>query len=58
MIRDFSLFAVQLHGKPSSTPAQMAICQRMIRKPAVDPRRFERIWQRVYALKGTYRMND
>ncbi|HSO19212.1 MAG TPA: acyl-CoA dehydrogenase [Desulfosarcina sp.] len=59
MVRDFSEFALQLYSKTGSTPAQMAICVRMIRKPAVNPERFERIWERhVYARKGSYRMND
>lgn len=59
MIRDFSEFALQLYSKAVSTPAQMALCTRMIKKPTVNPQRFERIWNdQVYALKGAYRMND
>jgi acyl-CoA dehydrogenase len=58
MVRDFSRFALQLHGKPSSTPPQMAYCMRMIRKPAVDEVRYQRVWRdHVYALKGAYEMN-
>jgi acyl-CoA dehydrogenase len=58
LVRDFSKFAVQLHGKPSSTPAQMERCIAMIRKPAVDAARYERVWQEhVYALRDAYEMN-
>jgi acyl-CoA dehydrogenase len=58
MVRDFSRFALQLHGKPSSTPQQMDYCMRMIRKPAVDEVRYQRVWRdHVYALKGAYEMN-
>jgi acyl-CoA dehydrogenase len=57
MVRDFSKFALQLHGKASSTPAQMDICLRMIRKPAVDDARYQRAWQEVYELRGVYEMS-
>ena len=59
MIRDFSKFALQLYSKTSSTGRQMEICMRMIKKPTVNPERFNRIWENhVYALRGVYRMND
>jgi len=59
MVRDFSKFALQLYGKPSSTPKQMEICLKMIMKPTTDTVRFERIWkEHVCALKGAYRMSD
>jgi acyl-CoA dehydrogenase len=58
LVRDLSRFAVELHGKASTTPEQMAYCLRMIRKPAVDEARYGRVWERdVYALKGAYEMN-
>jgi acyl-CoA dehydrogenase len=56
MVRDFSKYALQLFSKPSSTPAQMELCQRMIRKPAVDAARFERVWGEVFALRDAYEM--
>ena len=57
-VRDLSRFAVQLHGKPSSTPQQMDYCLKMIRKPAVDEARYQRVWtNHVYALRGAYEMN-
>ncbi len=59
MVRDFSKFALQLYSKPSSTPEQMAHFMKMIRKPAVDEARYQRVWQNeVYALKGAYQMNE
>ncbi len=59
LVRDFSKFALQLYSKTSSTGLQRTFCRRMIRKPVVDPGRFERIWQQhVFSLQGAYRMND
>jgi acyl-CoA dehydrogenase len=59
MVRDFSKFALNLYSKPSSTRAQMLICERMVMKPAVVPGRAERVWQKyVYALKDTYEMPE
>jgi acyl-CoA dehydrogenase len=58
LVRDFSKFALQLYSKTSSTAPQRFFCRRMIRKPVVDPKRFERVWeQHVFALEGAYRMN-
>ena len=59
MVRDFSKFALQLYSKASSTPKQMELCMKIIKKPVVNPERFNRIWEKhVYSLKETYRMND
>jgi len=59
MVRDFSKFAVQLYGKPSSTEKQMEFFLKMIRKPAVDMRRYDNIWtNHVHALKDAYVMNE
>jgi acyl-CoA dehydrogenase len=58
LVRDFSRFAVDLHGKASATPEQMAYCLKMIRKPVVDETRYGHVWERhVYALQGAYEMN-
>jgi len=57
MVRDFAKYALQLYAKPSSTPAQMEGCLKMIRKPVHDPARFQRVWGAVLALKGAYAMN-
>ena len=59
LVRDFSKFALQLYSKTSSTAMQRLFCRRMIRKSIVDQARFERVWEeQVYALKGTYQMNE
>jgi acyl-CoA dehydrogenase len=57
MVRDVGKFAVQLHSKPSTTTQQMEYCLQMIRKPAVDEGRYERVWREVHALKDAYEMN-
>ncbi|MHA0285055.1 acyl-CoA dehydrogenase family protein [Mycobacterium sp. C3-094] len=57
MVRDFSAYAVALHGKPSSTEAQQAWALSVIRKPVTDSARFERIWTEVVAYDGAYQMN-
>ncbi|GAB4532736.1 MAG: acyl-CoA dehydrogenase family protein [Anaerolineales bacterium] len=57
MVRDFSAQALNLYGKPSSTPAQMDFCQRMIRKAVHDTGRYDHVWQaHVFAHKGAYEM--
>ncbi len=57
-VRDFSRHALILHSKPSSTARQMELCLRMLRKPAVDPGRFQRLWQeQVLPLEDAYEMN-
>jgi len=57
MVRDFSGFALELHNKSSSTPAQMDYCLKMVRKPAVDEARYLRAWEQVHGLNGVYEMN-
>ena len=57
-VRDVSRFAVQLHGKPSTTEEQQAFCLKLIRKPAVDATRAERVWnEHVFALRDAYEMS-
>jgi acyl-CoA dehydrogenase len=59
MVRDFSNFALELHNKPGSTPAQMDFCGRMLKKPAVDQERYQRVWEdHVHALNGVYEMSE
>ncbi len=58
MVRDFSKFSLQLYSKPSSTPAQLEYCQRMICKSDVDEERYSQVWEEhVYSLKDLYEMN-
>lgn len=59
MVRDFSRYAQILYSKSSSTDLQRYFCKRMIRKPATDASRFQRVLaNHVYALTDTYTMND
>jgi acyl-CoA dehydrogenase len=55
-VRDFSDYAVQLHGKASSTPAQEQWALEHVRKPAADPERFGRVLELVVGLAGAYEM--
>ncbi|MUL47947.1 acyl-CoA dehydrogenase [Mycobacterium sp. CBMA293] len=55
-IRDFSSYAVALHGKPSSTVAQQEWALSAIRKPVADGARFDRVWAQVQAYDGAYEM--
>ena len=58
MVRDFSKYALQLYSKPSTTPQQMDLCLKMLRKPARDDARYAHVWQdSVYSLKDIYEMN-
>jgi acyl-CoA dehydrogenase len=56
LVRDFSIYALQLHNKSSTTAQQMQYCFQMLRKPAVNPQRYQRVWKDIYALKGLYEM--
>ena len=57
-VRDFSKFALQLHSKPTSTPAQMEYCLRMIQKPVVDEARYQQVWsEHVHSLRDQYEMS-
>ena len=59
MVRDFSRHALELHGKQSATPRQAELCLKMIRRAAVDQRRYGNIWtNHVLALNGAYVMNE
>ncbi|WP_405498522.1 acyl-CoA dehydrogenase [Nocardia sp. NBC_00511] len=56
-VRDFSELAVALHGKSSSTPAQQQWALTRVRKPAIDPGRFDSVWKQIKNLSGAYEMN-
>ncbi len=56
-VRDFSRHAVDLYTKPSCTAAQMEYAMKMVRKPAFDAARYDRVWKTVRALKDAYEMN-
>ena len=58
LVRDFSRFATQLHGKPGTSKDQAEYCVRMIRRPADDADRTDRVWTaHVHALRDTYKMS-
>lgn len=58
MVRDFSKFALQLYSKSSSTSIQRLFCMKIVRKPVVDKKRFERVLQsHVYSKADTYTMS-
>ena len=56
LIRDFSGYATQLHGKASATEAQAEWARGAITRPVVDGERTEAVWQKVRALAGRYEM--
>ncbi len=58
MIRDFSKYALQLYTKGSATFIQQKICKRMVKRPAVDKKRFTEVWETyVYPMNKQYEMN-
>jgi alkylation response protein AidB-like acyl-CoA dehydrogenase len=58
LVRDFSAYAVDLHGKASSTAAQQAWALENVRKPAAGTGRYDRVWKQVRDLSGTYEMHQ
>jgi acyl-CoA dehydrogenase len=57
-VRDVSGFALQLMDQPTSNEVQIAGCRAMMRKPAHDADRFERLWNaEVEPLSGAYCMD-
>jgi acyl-CoA dehydrogenase len=59
LVRDFSIYATTLHGKPGNSPAQQAQILQLVKAPVADPRQFEQVWrERVYRLNGQYRLAD
>ncbi len=55
-VRDFSAYAIELHGKASTTEAQQAWALEHVRKPVADAERFGRVFEQVEALAGAYEM--
>ena len=56
LIRDFSAYAAELHGKTSATEAQQAWALSAITRPVVDDARFNAVWDKTRALAGGYEM--
>jgi len=58
LVRDWAGFAVGLHGKPTTSKDQAEHCIAMVRRPAVDAERFDRVWkQQVLSLRDAYEMS-
>ena len=56
LVRDFSSYAIDLHGKASSTEAQQRWALQSVRKPVSDALREERVYSEVRGLAGAYVM--
>jgi len=56
LIRDFSGYAAELHGKTSATQAQQDWARGAITKPIADQDRFNAVWEKTRALAGGYEM--
>jgi hypothetical protein len=58
LVRDFSTYAIELHGKAASTEAQQDWALGVVRKPLIDAAREERLYAEVRGLAGVYVMPD
>ena len=56
LIRDFSRYAVELHGKTSATQAQQDWARAALAKPVGDGERFDSVFGKVRGLAGVYEM--
>ncbi|MGC4790877.1 acyl-CoA dehydrogenase family protein [Micromonospora sp. DT178] len=56
LVRDFSAYATELHGRAATTGEQAAWALAHVRRPVADPGRTARMWTRVAALSGAYEM--
>ncbi|MEV0430254.1 acyl-CoA dehydrogenase [Micromonospora sp. NPDC050495] len=57
LIRDFSGYATELHGKAATSDEQAAWALTQVRRPVRDAEGAARVWARVVALSGGYEMN-
>lgn len=58
-VRDFSNYAVGLHGKPENSAHQRELLLGLVRAPQADRAQFDKVWrEQVYALKGQYRLSN
>ena len=55
-VRDFSAYAVDLHGKASATKTQRLWALDHVRAPAADSARYTYVWEQVRDLAGGYAM--
>jgi acyl-CoA dehydrogenase len=56
LIRDFSAYATELHGKTATTGEQAAWALAHLRRPVTDDARTAEVWRQVLALAGAYEM--
>lgn len=56
LVRDFSAYATELHGKTATTDEQAAWALAHLRRPVADGARTAEVWQQVLALVGAYEM--
>jgi len=57
-VRDFSRYAVDIHGKATSTQPQKDQALKMIKSPVADTEQFEQVLRdHVYSLVDAYEMN-
>jgi acyl-CoA dehydrogenase len=56
LVRDFSAYAVDLHGKASSSKAQQLWALDHVRKPAASQDRYDAVWAEVRGYAGAYEM--
>jgi len=58
-VRDFSIYATTLHGKPGNTATQQALILQLVKAPVADPQQFDTVWrERVHSLSGTYELAE
>ena len=59
LVRDFAVYAAQLHGKPSNSEQQRALILDLIRAPVADPEQANRLYrEEICARDGAYRLAD
>ncbi|MFC7535485.1 acyl-CoA dehydrogenase family protein [Actinoplanes sp. GCM10030250] len=56
LIRDFSAYATELHGKAATTAEQAAWALTQIVRPVTDEQRTGKVWEQVLSLVGAYEM--
>ena len=56
LVRDFSAYAVELHGKSSATKAQRLWALDHVRAPAHDADRYRHVWEQAQGHAGGYEM--
>jgi acyl-CoA dehydrogenase len=58
-VREFSAYAVGLHGKPGNSDRQRELLLGLVQAPSANPDQFEKVWlEQVYALRDQYQLAD